>query len=273
MEQGALRWTLYGAVACAVGHLTWPFFRYEFESTSGVGELLMCGRRRQTWALKGFITSSGEFNLILIKQKGMDIGLRKIASVAGVVIGAGKSSCSVQPFARLNNGCLNPNSISTQSNLYINILTPIPSILHTLLCSDQNPANHITIARTDDYLLKHEHTVRRSENSLRRQARNELAREGKIATESEIRKWKVAKTERDAESGKEKEGLVRREIERMDMEKRETEVRGAAEGRGVEQRQVERGTDNQKEADALGNRVEDMTRIEPEARGIPDEHP
>jgi hypothetical protein len=39
-KQGAARWTVYGAVAVAIGHFTWPLFR------------------RQTLALKGFLTSS-----------------------------------------------------------------------------------------------------------------------------------------------------------------------------------------------------------------------
>ena len=25
--QGAIRWTIYGALACTVGHLSWPLFR------------------------------------------------------------------------------------------------------------------------------------------------------------------------------------------------------------------------------------------------------
>ncbi|CAD6582558.1 MAG: hypothetical protein TREMPRED_003320 [Tremellales sp. Tagirdzhanova-0007] len=98
--EGALRWTVYGAIACAAGHFYWPLFR------------------RQTWALKGFITSS--------------------ASVTGLIVGA------------------------------------------------------------DNYLVPYEQDVRRVENSIRRQARNDLARQGKIATEGEIRGWREAREKEDA---------------------------------------------------------------------------
>jgi plasmid stabilization system protein ParE len=42
----------------------------------------------------------------------------------------------------------------------------------------------------DDYLLRYESGMRKAENDIRRQARNALAREGIIATEGEIRKWR-----------------------------------------------------------------------------------
>jgi hypothetical protein len=42
----------------------------------------------------------------------------------------------------------------------------------------------------DDYLLRYESRMRKAENDIRRQARNALAREGIIATEGEIRKWR-----------------------------------------------------------------------------------
>ena len=54
--QGAIRWTLYGATACVIAHFTWPFFRSVQLFLSGI-MLIVC--RRQTLALKGFITSSG----------------------------------------------------------------------------------------------------------------------------------------------------------------------------------------------------------------------
>ncbi|AAW43551.2 hypothetical protein CNBE1050 [Cryptococcus deneoformans B-3501A] len=104
--QGALRWTVYGAVACLIGHYTWPTFR------------------RQTLGLKAFITSS--------------------ATICGLVIGA------------------------------------------------------------DSHLLKHEHGFREAENEIRRKARNSLALEGKIASESEIRKWRE-KYEKEMSQAKEKE--------------------------------------------------------------------
>jgi hypothetical protein len=44
----------------------------------------------------------------------------------------------------------------------------------------------------DTHLLEHETTVRRSANDDRRKARNALALQGKIATETEIRRWIVA---------------------------------------------------------------------------------
>ncbi|ORY34967.1 hypothetical protein BCR39DRAFT_515838 [Naematelia encephala] len=90
--EGAIRWTLYGIVACGLGHYYSPFFR------------------RQTWGLKAFLTSS--------------------STIFGLVVGA------------------------------------------------------------DYHLLDYEHNVRKGENDMRREARNALAREGKIATEGEIRKWR-----------------------------------------------------------------------------------
>lgn len=49
----------------------------------------------------------------------------------------------------------------------------------------------------DKYLLEYENTQRRSENDVRRRARNALAREGVIASEGEIRKWRVREEEKD----------------------------------------------------------------------------
>lgn len=47
----------------------------------------------------------------------------------------------------------------------------------------------------EKYLLRYEHQQREGENELRRLARNELAKKGVIASETEIRKWRL---ERDA---------------------------------------------------------------------------
>lgn len=57
----------------------------------------------------------------------------------------------------------------------------------------------------DNYLLKYESQQRYQENELRRKARNDLARQGIIATESEIRRWKQRKEAeiREAENAKE----------------------------------------------------------------------
>lgn len=94
--------------------------------------------RRQTWALKGFLVSSGKPSGTLgICWEGM---ADPSASIFGLVVGA------------------------------------------------------------DDHLLKYESHLREAENDIRRQARNALAREGRIATESEIRRWRdrqatLAKTE------------------------------------------------------------------------------
>ncbi|WRT69460.1 uncharacterized protein IL334_006446 [Kwoniella shivajii] len=92
--QGAARWTIYGAMACAIGHFAYPPFA------------------RQTLGLKAFLTSS--------------------ATIFGLVVGA------------------------------------------------------------DNHLLKYESDLREAENDIRRQARSELAQQGKIATETEIRKWREA---------------------------------------------------------------------------------
>lgn len=97
--EGAIKYTVYGALVCTLGHLTWPWFR------------------RQTWGLKGFLVSS--------------------AGVFGLTIGA------------------------------------------------------------DNYLLRYESHQRLEENDMRRQARNELAKEGIIATETEIRKWKARRAEKE----------------------------------------------------------------------------
>lgn len=56
----------------------------------------------------------------------------------------------------------------------------------------------------DNHLLKHEHGFREAENEIRRKARNSLALEGKIASESEIRKWRE-KYEKEMSQAKEKE--------------------------------------------------------------------
>ncbi|ODO07019.1 hypothetical protein I350_04386 [Cryptococcus amylolentus CBS 6273] len=107
--EGAIKWTIGGALACVVGHYTWPVFA------------------RQTLGLKAFITSS--------------------ATMCGLVIGA------------------------------------------------------------DDHLLRFEHGMRAEENELRRQARNALALEGKIASETEIRKWRERR-EKQMALDKEKEAAV-----------------------------------------------------------------
>ncbi len=52
----------------------------------------------------------------------------------------------------------------------------------------------------DNYLLRYEGQQRIEENDLRRQARNELAREGIIATETEIRRWKARREQKIAEA-------------------------------------------------------------------------
>jgi hypothetical protein len=49
----------------------------------------------------------------------------------------------------------------------------------------------------EKYLLRFESEQRDSENDLRRQARNELARQGIIATETEIKKWKGQRDEKE----------------------------------------------------------------------------
>jgi len=54
----------------------------------------------------------------------------------------------------------------------------------------------------DNHLLRYESHQRLEENELRRQARNELAREGMIATETEIRRWKARRLEKIAEEDK-----------------------------------------------------------------------
>ncbi|KAK1923791.1 hypothetical protein DB88DRAFT_313337 [Papiliotrema laurentii] len=51
----------------------------------------------------------------------------------------------------------------------------------------------------DSHLLKYEAETRRRENDLRRLARNELAKEGIIASEGEIRKWREVYDRRMAE--------------------------------------------------------------------------
>jgi hypothetical protein len=56
------------------------------------------------------------------------------------------------------------------------------SVLHAILLRKTN--------KLDDYLLRYESGMRKAENDIRRQARNALAREGIIATEGEIRKWR-----------------------------------------------------------------------------------
>jgi hypothetical protein len=47
----------------------------------------------------------------------------------------------------------------------------------------------------DNYLLQYESSLRAAENDIRRQARNALAREGRIATEGEIRRWRIENKE------------------------------------------------------------------------------
>lgn len=49
------------------------------------------------------------------------------------------------------------------------------------------------VINADNYLLRFESQQRLTENDIRRQARNELATRGVIATETEIRKWKAQK--------------------------------------------------------------------------------
>lgn len=46
----------------------------------------------------------------------------------------------------------------------------------------------------ENALLAHEAERRREENNIRREARYDLARRGLIATETEIAKWKEART-------------------------------------------------------------------------------
>ncbi|WVR08279.1 hypothetical protein IAU60_005326 [Kwoniella sp. DSM 27419] len=92
--KGAAWWTVYGSVACALAHYSWPTFS------------------RQTLGLKAFLVSS--------------------ATIFGLVVGA------------------------------------------------------------DNDLLKYESHLREAENDIRRQARAELAMEGRIASESEIRRWREA---------------------------------------------------------------------------------
>ncbi|WWC73467.1 uncharacterized protein I206_107437 [Kwoniella pini CBS 10737] len=96
--QGAARWTVYGTIACAMGHFAYPPFA------------------RQTLGLKAFLVSS--------------------ATIFGLVVGA------------------------------------------------------------DNHLLKYESHLREAENDIRRQARAELALEGRIASETEIRKWREANKEK-----------------------------------------------------------------------------
>lgn len=57
----------------------------------------------------------------------------------------------------------------------------------------------------DNYLLKYESQQRYHENELRRKARNDLARQGIIATESEIRRWKLQKEAEIQEAENKKE--------------------------------------------------------------------
>ncbi|WVQ96197.1 hypothetical protein IAU59_003300 [Kwoniella sp. CBS 9459] len=96
--QGAARWTVYGTIACALAHYSWPTFN------------------RQTLGLKAFLVSS--------------------ATIFGLVVGA------------------------------------------------------------DNHLLKYESHLREAENDIRRQARAALALEGRIASESEIRKWREANADK-----------------------------------------------------------------------------
>ena len=49
----------------------------------------------------------------------------------------------------------------------------------------------------EKYLLRFESQQRESENDMRRQARNDLARQGIIATETEIKKWKTQRDDRE----------------------------------------------------------------------------
>ncbi|WVQ79441.1 hypothetical protein IAT38_001539 [Cryptococcus sp. DSM 104549] len=64
------------------------------------------------------------------------------------------------------------------------------------------------VVGADDHLLRFEQGHRDSENEIRRQARHALALEGKIATESEIRKWREKKEAKErAEQAKEGAGL------------------------------------------------------------------
>ena len=49
----------------------------------------------------------------------------------------------------------------------------------------------------EKYLLRFESQQRETENDMRRQARNDLARQGIIATETEIKKWKGQRDEKE----------------------------------------------------------------------------
>ena len=61
--------------------------------------------------------------------------------------------------------------------------------------------NHVLTSLTpDNHLLKYEAQYRHHENEIRRIGRNELAREGLIATEGELRKWRVGFDQRMADA-------------------------------------------------------------------------
>ncbi len=92
-------------------------------------------------------------------------------------------------------------SVSMRSSVYLNYqLTSLPDSRQTwglkgFLVSSAGVFG-MTIG-ADNHLLRYESHQRIEENDIRRQARNELAREGIIATETEIRKWKARKAEKE----------------------------------------------------------------------------
>jgi hypothetical protein len=85
-----------------------------------------------------------------------------------------------------------PN-IPTESNLFPSFL-PLLNRTTALACTRTSEAA-VTgmVINADNYLLRFESQQRLTENDIRRQARNELATRGVIATETEIRKWKAQK--------------------------------------------------------------------------------
>ena len=84
--------------------------------------------------------------------------------------------------------------------------SPLPNSTPPLACIHNEALQFFsTSRRTDGHLLQYEHDVRRAENALRREARNDLAREGRIATEGEIGRWRVAKDAKDLRAAAERQ--------------------------------------------------------------------
>lgn len=72
-------------------------------------------------------------------------------------------------------------------------MSPVSSLVPVSLTTsnaDEYAEGEILIPKIDTHLIRYEHHLRVKENELRRMARNDLAREGKIATETEIRRWR-----------------------------------------------------------------------------------